>query len=310
MFMSGLVPRLRKAFLILNPVAGQAYSNDIRRAFALFFPPNEWSIDIHETTGAESIEAIVRDACQKGVDLVVAAGGDGTVARVANGLRGTNVPLGILPVGTGNILARGLMLPLGMEAAIRLLAGEHDRMELDVLAIGEQWYLLNVSVGITAHTVRNIAPEQKRHFGILAYLFASLQWLDWQPRRFEMVVDGIEQRVRASEILVSNGEVLRDLSIPVGPPSTFCDGKLEAYIVKARSARDYLAVVWNVLFRREKRKPGLRHIPVRSMIRIDSGGTKLPVQADGDPIGTTPVEIHIIPKAIGVIVPKGNTIVR
>jgi diacylglycerol kinase (ATP) len=310
MYMSGLVPRLRKALLVLNPVAGQAYSNDIRRAFALFFPSNEWSIDIHETTSPESIEARVRAACQEGVDLVIAAGGDGTVGRVANGLRGTNVPLGILPVGTGNLLARGLMLPLGMEAAIRLLAGEHDFMALDVLAIGEQWHVLNVSVGITAHTVRNMAPEQKRRFGVLAYLWAALQWFGWQPRRFEIAVDGKKERVRASEILVSNGEVLRDLSIPVGPPSTFCDGKLEAYVVKARSAGDYLAVVWNMIFRRGKRQPGLRHVPVRSMIRIDSGGTKLPVQADGDPISTTPIEIHIVPKAIRVIVPKGNTIVR
>jgi diacylglycerol kinase (ATP) len=310
MNMSGMVALPRKAFLVLNPVAGQAYSNDIRRAFALFFPPNEWSIDIHETTGLESIEAIVRDTCQKGVDLVIAAGGDGTVARVANGLRGTNVPLGILPVGTGNLLARGLMLPLGMEAAIRLLAGEHDLMNLDVLAIGGQWYLLNVSVGITSHAVRTIMPEQKRHFGVLAYLFAALQWLGWQPRRFEMVVDGKERRVRASEILVSNGEILRELSIPVGPPSTFCDGKLEAYIVKARSGLNYLAVMWNMLFGQGKHKPGLRHIPVSNMIRIDSGGTKLPVQADGDPIGTTPVEVHIIPKAIKVIVPKKNTIYR
>jgi diacylglycerol kinase (ATP) len=309
MYMSGLVPRVRKAFLVLNPVAGQAYSNEIRRTFALFFPPDEWRFDILETTGAESIEGMVRDACLKGVDLVIAAGGDGTVGRVANGLRGTDVPLGILPVGTGNILARGLMLPLGMEAAIRLLAGDHDLMELDALAVGGQWYLLNVSVGITAHTVRNMVPEQKRHFGILAYLFTALQWLGWQPRRFAMVVDGKERWVRASEILVSSGEVLRDLSIPVGPPSTFGDGKLEAYIVKARSALDYLAVVWNMIFRRGKRQPGLRHIPVRSMIRIDSGGTKLPVQSDGDPIGTTPVEIHLVPKAIRVIVPKRNTII-
>jgi diacylglycerol kinase (ATP) len=307
--MNGLVPRPRKAFLVLNPVAGQAYSDNIRRAFALFFPTDEWSIDIYETNGTDFIEARVSDSCQKGVDLVIAAGGDGTVSRVANGLRGTNVPLGILPVGTGNILARGLMLPLGMEAAIRLLAGEHDLMELDVLAIGEQWHVLNVSVGLTSHAVRTIVQEHKRRFGVLAYLFAALQWFGWQPRRFEMTVDGNDFRVRASEILISNGEVLRDLSIPVGPPSTFCDGKLETYIVKARSALDYMTVVWNMLFRRGELKSGLRHIPVRSMIRIDSGGTKLPVQADGDPIGMTPVEVRIVPKAIRVIVPKGNIIV-
>jgi diacylglycerol kinase family enzyme len=307
--MNGSVMRLRRAFLVLNPVAGQACSNDIRRAFALFFPPGEWKIDILETTGPESIEAMVRDACQKGVDLVIAAGGDGTVSRVANGVRGTNVPLGILPVGTGNILARGLMLPLGLEAAIRLLAGEHDLMELDVLEIGGQWHVLNASVGLTANAVQGIVPEQKRQFGVLAYLFAALQWFGWQPRRFQMVVDGKERWARASEILVSNGEVLRELSNLVGPPSTFCDGQLEVYIFRARSAFDYLAVLWNMLLRRGKRQPGLRHIHVRSMIRINSRGTQLPAQADGDPIGTTPVEVRIIPKAILVIVPKGNAVV-
>ena len=70
--MSRSVARLRKTLLVLNPVAGQAYSNDIRRAFGLLFPANEWTIDIHETTGPESIEAMVRDACRTGVDLVVA----------------------------------------------------------------------------------------------------------------------------------------------------------------------------------------------------------------------------------------------
>jgi diacylglycerol kinase (ATP) len=305
--MDGPVPRVRKAFLVLNPVAGQAFSSDIRRALSLFFPSDEWQINIYETTAPESIETIVRDACRNGVDLVIAAGGDGTVSRVANGLRGTNVPLGILPAGTGNILARGLMLPLGMEDAIRLLAGEHDWMDLDVLAIGGQWHVLNASVGFTSHAVRNIMPEQKRHFGMLAYLFAALQWFGWQPRRFRMVVDGKDRWARASEILVSNGEVLREFSILVGPPCTFCDGQLEVYIVRARSALDYLAVLWNMLFRRGKRKLGWRHIPVRSMIRIDSGETKLPVQADGDPIGKTPVEIRIIPKAIRVIVPKSKT---
>jgi diacylglycerol kinase (ATP) len=307
--MSGPAARPRKAFLVLNPVAGQAYAKDIRRAFGRFFPPGEWSIDIRETADPESIEALVRDACATGVDMVIAAGGDGTISRVANGLRGTDLPLGILPVGTGNILARGLMLPLGLEAAVRLLAGEHDVMPLDALAVDGQWYLANVSVGFTSHAVRAVMPEQKRQFGVLAYLFAALQWFGWQPRRFTMVVDGKERRTRASEILVSSGEVLREFSSLVGPPCTFCDGQMEVYIIRARSALDYVAVVWNMLFRRGKRRFGWRQISVQSTIRIDSGGAGLPFQADGDPVGKTPVEVRIIPKAIRVIVPKRNTVV-
>jgi diacylglycerol kinase (ATP) len=300
--MNGPVRRPRKAILILNPEAGQAYSGEIRRLIPLCFADG-WTVDVRETAAAELIADTVRAAIREGADLAIAAGGDGTVSRVANGLRGTGVPLAILPAGTGNILARGLTLPLGIEAALRLIANEHAEMELDALEIGGQWYLLNASVGLTAHAVRAIPPGRKRRYGVLAYLFAALQWFGWQPRRFEMVLDGRQWRVRASEILVSSGEVLRGLAVPVGPPDTFGDGRLEVYIVKARSALDYLAVVWNMLFRREKQKPGLRHAPVRETIRIDSGGVKLPVQADGDPIGLTPVEIRIIPKAVRVIVP-------
>lgn len=298
-------PLPRKAILILNTEAGQAYAGEIRRLIPLCFPAGGWDIDVRETAAADSIADIVRAACAEGAGLAIAAGGDGTISRVANGLRGTDVPLAILPAGTGNILARGLAIPLGMEAALRLIAGEHDLLALDAMEIGGQWYLLNASVGVTAHTVRHMAPGQKRRYGVFSYLFAALQWFGWQPRRFTMTIDGREQRVRASEILVSSGEVLRELAVPVGPPASFGDGRLEVYIVKARSAPDYLAVVWNMLFRRGKQKSGLRHTPVGGTIRIDSGGVKLPVQADGDPIGLTPVEIKIIPAAVRVFVPSG-----
>ena len=85
------------------------------------FAAPRWTSEIHETTGKEDIPAICRAACQRGASLVVAAGGDGTLIDVANGLVHCPVPLGILPMGTENFLARVLLIPMKLEEAVRLL---------------------------------------------------------------------------------------------------------------------------------------------------------------------------------------------
>lgn len=294
----------QKVLVVLNPVAGQAHAAGLRSALARHFLAPAWSCAIYETTGKEDVAAVVRQACERGVALVVAAGGDGTVAGVVNGLRHSQVPLGILPVGTGNGLARGLSLPLEPEMALRLLAGEHALMAVDALQVGDRYFLLNVSVGITSQVVREIYPAQKRLWGMLAYVGLVVKWLGFQPRRFALTVDGRRRRVWASEILVSNGAVLNEPPQPLGPPETFQDGQLDAYVLTARTVYDYLGVVWNLFFNPRNRKIKLRHLPVKQSILIDSGRRPLPVQADGELIGETPVKIQLVPAAVQVVVPK------
>ncbi len=95
----------RKVFAVFNPEAGNAdQSDEIRSALASHFTQPQWTTEIYEMTGKEDVPAICRAACERGASLVVAAGGDGTVVGVANGLVHSRVPLGILPLGTGNDL--------------------------------------------------------------------------------------------------------------------------------------------------------------------------------------------------------------
>jgi diacylglycerol kinase (ATP) len=292
-------------FVVLNPVAGQAHTAVIRSALARYFPTPAWSCEIYETTGKEDVAEVTRQACERGADLVVAAGGDGTVAGVVNGLRHTQVPLGIVPVGTGNVLAHGLFLPLELETALQLLAGEHTLMAVDALQVGSRCFLLNVSVGITSQTVREMRPGQKRLWGIMAYVWTGLKhWIGFQPCRFDLTVDGRRRRIRASEILVSNGTLLKDPPQPIGPPETFNDGQLDVYIVTARTIYDYVKVAWNVIFNPRNRKIRLRRLAARQSIVIDPGPRVLPVQADGDWIGETPAEIRLVPAAVYVVVPQ------
>lgn len=293
----------QNVFVVLNPMAGQADTAIVRSALARHFAAPAWRCEIYETTGKEDVAKVTRLACERGADLVVAAGGDGTVAGVVNGLRHSRVPLGILPVGTGNVLAHGLFLPMELETALRLLAGDHALMEVDALQVGERYFLLNVSVGITSHAVRDMHPAQKRLWGLLAYVWTGLKHgIGFQPCRFDLTVDGRRRRIRASEILVSNGTLLKDPPQPIGPPETFNDGQLDVYIVTARTIYDYVKVAWNLLFNPRNRGIRLRRLTAKQSITIDPGPRVLPVQADGDSIGETPVEIRLVPAAVRVVV--------
>jgi diacylglycerol kinase (ATP) len=151
---------------VFNPKAGkEGQVDEIRSALASHFTSPRWKPEIYETTGKEDLLVICRAACNQGASLVVAAGGDGTVASVANALVFSQVPLGILPLGTGNVLARALSIPLKLEEALDLLVGDHAVIEVDALKVGDRHFFSNVSVGISPAMVSETTPAQKRRLG-------------------------------------------------------------------------------------------------------------------------------------------------
>src|SRR5579859_5196832 len=126
----------QKVFVVFNPKAGREDEvATTRDALVQHFPSPQWTIEIYETTGREDVAAVCRKACEGGASLVIAAGGDGTVVGVANGLVHGQIPLGILPLGTGNDLARVLNVPLKLDEALDLLTGDHLVAEVDALQV-------------------------------------------------------------------------------------------------------------------------------------------------------------------------------
>jgi YegS/Rv2252/BmrU family lipid kinase len=290
-------------YVVLNPIAGHSTADDIRQWVEENFSGAGMTCEIYETTGEEDVAEITRSACQNGSRLVVAAGGDGTVAAVINGLLGTGIPLGVIPAGTGNGLARALGIPLDIPQAIELIAADHRTIGLDALKVGDQYYVLNVSAGLSARTMDETPVENKRRFGMLAYVWTFIkQMFGVQPRRFWLTVDGHRLMIRASEILISNGALLKE-PLPLGPPEFFNDGQMDIYIVTARTLRDYLRIAWNVLIHKGRKKSDLRHLTARQKVIIEAYRGALPTQADGEPLGLTPIEIDMIPDALKVIVP-------
>lgn len=294
-------------FVVLNPIAGQVSLPRIQKAFHRHISNLGWTFEIHTTSGGEDIPGLVHQACARGADVVVAAGGDGTVAAVGTGVARGGVPMGILPVGTGNGLARALRIPLNLDRAIALLFSEQTTQHVDGMRIGDRFFFLNVSVGISARAVRQIRPDQKRRMGIIAYVWTIIwEWISFRPRRFRLQQDGRRRTMRATEILISNGTLLERPNFPLGPPATFSDGQVEVYVLSARSILDYLRLIWDLLQGQGQDFETLQTLHARERIVLDAIGRPQPVQADGDSIGQTPVEIQIVPGAITVIVPRAT----
>jgi diacylglycerol kinase (ATP) len=297
----------QKVLVVFNPKAGKEdQADEVRAALAHHFTAPQWTSEIYETTGQadEDVAALCRAACEKGADLVIAAGGDGTLIGVANGLVHNSVPLGILPLGTGNALARALLIPLNLDGAIELLVNDHTVMEIDALQVGERYFFSNVSVGISPQMMKDTKSADKKLFGLLAYALAMIKRSGvFQLQRYTLTLDGRPRSIRAAEVLISSPTLLEQPPFLFGPPETLDDGQLEVYVVTAHTLADYALLVWD-LFRRPGRSAAkLTHLAATHSVCIEADRSHL-VQADGEVIGHTPVEIQLVSKAIHVIRPK------
>jgi YegS/Rv2252/BmrU family lipid kinase len=298
--------QLSRVFVVLNPMAGNSTATNVRAALDRHFSADTWAQEIYETTGDEEVSDIVRAALARGCDLVIAAGGDGTVSEVAEALVHSDVPLGIIPVGTANVLARELGLPLDLEGACALLAGEHATNSIDAMQVGDKAFFLHIGVGLDSLMIRDTDRASKRRFGRAAYLWTALKWLiGYQPRRFTIAVDGRRLRPRAAQVLIANGGMLGMPPFRWGPHIRPDDGRIDVCVLSARSLSDYLRVAWQVLIGHRRRSPNIRYYSAMRSVVVDAD-RPLPIQGDGEILGETPVRVQVISDAVVLVVPPLN----
>lgn len=290
-----------KALVILNPPAGASDRQAVLHALRRHFEAAAGEYEVYETRVGDSLADLVRRRLRDGWDLVVAAGGDGTVSAVGDGLVGSSIPLGIVPIGTGNQIARELELPADMDAAVELIAGAPRVRRIDAMRIGGRLFLLNASVGISASVIGGTTRRNKGRFGRLAYYAtALLKVVSSRPRYLVVEVDGIAHPYRAGEVSVMNcGRLARRL-YPGGAAIRIDDGHLGVWILSMRTVWDYLRYVIGLATGRIG-NPDVHFISAARSVGIRSR-VPLLVQADGDIIATTPVEVVVLPGALTVLV--------
>lgn len=299
---------MKRAFVVVNPVAGHSQPDILREKLRRRFAEAGKDCELYETTGEERLAEVVRSSLDRGSDLLVAAGGDGTVSGVVDGLAHASVPMGILPVGTGNALARDLGIPLDVDEALDLLLGEHAVRQIDALQIDTRFFVLNIGVGMSAQIMRDTESESKRRFGRMAYLWNVMDRLFGLERhRFTLTLDGREARLRATEVLILNSGAMGSPVLRWGPNVQIDDGQVAVYVLSPRAVFDYLSIAWNLLLGERHKDPGVRRLNAEQYITIRAN-RPLAVQGDGDVIGHTPVEVRVVPGAVQVLTPlRGGT---
>jgi YegS/Rv2252/BmrU family lipid kinase len=295
--------REQHALVILNPVAGRSSADEVRRLLDAALSAAHWSHEVYETRGDDDIGALLAQAQTTGCDLVVAAGGDGTVSLVANALVGTTMPLGIIPSGTANVLALELGIPQNLEQAAQLLVQGHTHRTLDAMRLGDQHFVLQIGIGLDALMIQQTDRQAKRRWGRLAYLATlAAQLVGYQPQRFTILIDGRRLRPRAWQILVANVGLLGAPPLRWGPRIEPDDGEIDLCIIHIRTLLDYARIAVQVLRGHQRTAPNMHYIRVREHVVI-AADRSLPVQADGEIVGQTPVRISVVPHSVTLRVP-------
>ena len=291
----------KKLMVIINPAAGVDRPILGLLNAAMNQAGIEW--DVRITHKAGDARRLAREAAASGWDMVAAHGGDGTVMEVADGLRGTDVPLALLPGGTGNAMAGELGIPVDLAAAITLVSsGLHDIRTIDMAMAGDQSFLLRVGIGFEADMTK-IDQELKNRFGALAYAYNALSELrTLTPAHYKITVDGVSEEVDGISCMVANSGNVSTGGLRLSQKIDIADGLIDVVVFTNANLPTLLNITASVLSGADStEQPELLHRQGKEIIvEVDPPQS---ISIDGEQIEPMTVKAHVRPQSVKVVVP-------
>lgn len=282
--------------VIYNPTAGRGHAGQQRaEAQGLLGPGFEW---VPTMKAGHAVE-LAREAA-KTHPVVVACGGDGTVGDVTRGIVGTEATLGILPMGTGNDVARNLGLKLDLrESVATVLNGVVRR--IDVGTINGKPFINNCGTGFDAQVMRTMNTSIRFTRGRAAFLLAILKLFpSYKPFHLTLESDtGEKMSEKAFMVSVLNGKVYGG-GMMAAPLAEMDDGHVDVMVIKALPKSQLLSVIAKVQSGRHVGHPAVKVFTARKLT-MDTVPAQ-PLNIDGDVEGFTPAAIEVLPKALKVLV--------
>lgn len=294
----------RRCAVIVNPTK---ISEDFHDRVEKVLQRDGWTGTLWlETTAEDPGRAMSRQAVAERVDLVICAGGDGTVRVVADGLAGTAIPMGLIPAGTGNLLARNLDLPLDEVGAVEVAFGRHTRT-IDLVEVtadgGEpEHFAVMAGLGVDAMTMEETSDDLKAKIGSGAYFVAAAKALGRLPLKMTVRLDGRRPlRRRAMICLIGNVGQLRG-NLTLLPGARPDDGLLDLFIASPHTVWHWVKLALRLVTRRAQKDDQVdRRSGKRVTVRI---GHLESYQLDGDVIGEcTELTAVVKPGALTICTP-------
>jgi len=264
-------------------------------------------VEMTPTRGQGSATELARSAIGSGADLILVAGGDGTINEVVNGMVHSDVPLGILPAGTANVLASELGIGKTMEQAAKSL-GECSEERIALGALSADWldapryFLLMAGVGLDAEIVYDLNLGLKEKVGKAAYWIAGLAKVGRRLPEFTVEVEG--RVFRAGFGLLSR---VRNYGgdMEIAPSITLFEDEFEVVLFEGQSSLRYLLYMLAAVTRRLKGMRGVTILRARSVGFPASADPRIHIQVDGEYMGLLPAKVEIVPRALTLLVPPG-----
>lgn len=264
-----------------------------------------WTVESAVVRRKRDLRQHAARGVEAGVDVVVAVGGDGAVLQVVNALADTTVALGIIPMGTGNLLAGNLRIPRRLDRAVSvIIGGRHRRIDLGRVTVGgkDHDFAVACGVGFDARVMQATGAAEKRRLGKLAYVVRAIgQARHVRDVKHEITLDGARSTTEATQVFIANFGQMGSLIKPrreIQPD----DGLLDVIIVRAPGPLLGLLAGLEALWQRDLGMSAAGHV-IRAQareVRIETSPERL-VETDGTVVGTTPIVVSVRPGALMVI---------
>jgi lipid kinase, YegS/Rv2252/BmrU family len=293
----------RRRFLVIhNPVAGGRRARRLRAVLEALEQRFGAEVAVQPTAGRGDAEAMARAVAPGAFDAVVAAGGDGTINEVVNGLgvrtgSAPPVPLGIVPLGTANVLAHELGLPLDVKGTATVLA-TGTALPVHLGVANGRCFAMMAGAGLDARVVERVDTRLKRLIGKGAYVAETLaQLAAYRDRRYRVTVDGVVTEV--ASVIVAKGRFYAGRFV-CAPDARLADPRLHVCLFPRPGRWNAVRYIWGVTAGRLARFPDYRIVPADRVVIEGPVGDA--VQGDGDVIARLPVEIVLAPWVLPVLV--------
>jgi len=293
---------MKRVFIIENPAAARSTPGGLERVETTLAAAGCETASA-PTGGPGDATRLAAKAVAQGFDTIAVYGGDGTIMQAVEGIQGADVTLGLVPGGTGNLLAGNLRIPRSPDRAAAIIAGGEPRtIDLVRLETGEgtRFFAVGAGTGYDADMMAQTTAAQKQRWGIGAYVGFVLRTAHRiRPAPVTITVDGSAKRYEASSVLVANCPEILPPVLKLGAQVAFDDGVLDVIVVKARGFLGATLAVWNLLLLRETSR--VQRIRGRQ-VRVETDQPQV-VQADGDVCGMTPFTATVIEGGLTVMAP-------
>jgi diacylglycerol kinase (ATP) len=233
-------------------------------------------------------------------EIIIAAGGDGTVLRVLPLVVNNGKNLGIIPCGTANLFAASLGIPNNLKKALDIIISGETAL-VDIGKAGNRYFSLRVGVGFDADIINNSNSWLKNKIGYFAYFINGLySALRLSRKNYRLIIDGKEMEVNANSIIIANSGNMFKKFFTVSPKGSLNDGKLDIFIPMAKNFRDFLEIFLQILLNKHKDSSKVIYNQAKSII-IENLTEKFHIDGEGYLVNST-TSIHIIPCAVRVMV--------